>query len=67
MNNRRCKKCWSKKHLTQHHVLPQRHFHGEGPLVTLCRYCHDKIEKLIPFDLQPTKFYFDVVDSFMEA
>jgi len=36
--------CW----LTRHHVYPQRFFNGYGPILWLCRSCHDELEKEIP-------------------
>ena len=65
----RCRKCFSKdkRILTRHHVLPKRHFGGEGILICLCRRCHDEIEKLIPLELQDEIFYYYIVCSFLEA
>jgi len=42
-----CPKCHAKRVLTKHHVLPRRHYFGEGEVVLLCRKCHDDMEKII--------------------
>jgi len=63
----RCAKCGTRKKLTRHHVFPQRHFHGAGPIVILCRYDHDEIEMMIPFELvDDLDFYPQVVNLFLE-
>jgi len=43
-----CPKCLRAKKPTSHHVWPKRFFGGAGPLLKLCRECHDNIESLIP-------------------
>jgi len=42
----RCKECgsWDATRLDQHHVLPRSHQGHEGPLVFLCRECHDSVQ-----------------------
>ena len=43
-----CPKCTKAKKPTNHHVWPKRFFGGGGPILQLCRECHDDIEELIP-------------------
>lgn len=43
-----CPKCHTEQERTCHHVWPRRFFHGSGPLLYLCRSCHNDIERLIP-------------------
>lgn len=43
-----CVKCLEIKSGTRHHVYPQRFFGGEGPILWLCRQCHDALEVIIP-------------------
>jgi len=35
-------------------------------VVYLCRECHDKLESLIPFRLQPPEMYLQIVADFFE-
>lgn len=67
---RKCLKCGTrgvkKNKLTEHHVLPRRWFSGSSLTVTLCRSCHDDIEKLIPYPRQPNDFYFEIIHLFLE-
>jgi hypothetical protein len=46
-----CPVCYQQRPLTKHHVLPRRFFQKQRrPMVLfLCRPCHNKLEKLIPF------------------
>ena len=46
-----CPKCLKCKPLTRHHILPKRFFNVPSsiPILHLCRKCHDKIERLIPY------------------
>ena len=60
-----CKKCGKFKHLTRHHLLPQRWWQGRGRIKRLCRDCHNKIELLIPFQKMPVRFYFQVFRYFI--
>lgn len=60
----RCLKCHTSKRLTRHHILPKRHYKGAGPVMTLCRYCHDRIELLIPFEKMDKEFYYLVAEQF---
>lgn len=61
-----CARCKTFKHLTKHHVLPLRWFQGEGPIMVLCRTCHDEIEKIIPFRRMPYIFYWRVAIYFVK-
>lgn len=47
-----CPKCLEIKPGTKHHVYPQRFFYGEGPILHLCRKCHDAIERIIPQNVE---------------
>jgi len=42
-----CVKCHSRRTLTKHHILPRRHYYGEGDIILICRKCHDKLERAI--------------------
>lgn len=50
-----CSKCLEIKPGTRHHVYPRRFFGGEGPLLWLCRKCHDALELIIPQHTQLQK------------
>lgn len=41
---KKCQKCGSQKKLTRHHVWPRCFYKGRGPIVHLCRNCHNEIE-----------------------
>lgn len=47
-----CARCYKKENLTWHHVYPQRFFKRNTKIgsykISLCRSCHDAIEKIIP-------------------
>jgi hypothetical protein len=36
------------KQKTDHHVWPQRFFGGDGPILKLCRACHNEIDAVLP-------------------
>lgn len=42
----RCRECgsWNAADLDRHHVIPRSHGGHDGPLVYLCRSCHDRIQ-----------------------
>jgi hypothetical protein len=63
----KCPKCGRRKHLTRHHHLPLRHYPGNGgPYSELCRYDHDKLELLIPFEPKlELKDYLNIYRSFI--
>jgi len=42
-----CSKCGKPDDLSEHHILPQRWFNGDGKVIVLCRRCHDEIERRI--------------------
>lgn len=42
-----CPVCHKIGKRSTHHILPQRYYHGEGRVFTLCRACHDKLERKI--------------------
>jgi len=54
-------------------VYPRRHFkHStdevlQKTIAWFCRKCHDELEELIPFELQPLTFYPAIVQVFLEA
>ena len=43
---RKCAKCGTYNRPTRHHLFPKCMF-GDGPRVTVCRSCHNKLENLI--------------------
>lgn len=62
-----CEKCGGKKKLTTHHVHPRRHYGGKSrDVVTLCRWHHDEIELLIPFEKQEKWFYFYILEWYIK-
>lgn len=61
-----CPKCKGVTKPSRHHVLPQRHFE-HSPILHLCEPCHKDLERLIPFELQPTPFYFAIVKLFLSS
>ena len=73
---RECPACGQKKFLTRHHVFPKRHWpemantnrwsgHPPPPIISICRKCHDKLEKLIPSEIQPFNFYWETTRFFL--
>lgn len=69
MNGIYCPKCdcpFTQVQHTQHHILPRRWWGGIGPTLSICRGCHDQLEKCIPADRRmPKSFYFLVVNNFL--
>ena len=65
-----CPKCdfpFTQVQHTFHHVLPRRFFPGSDLKISICRACHDKLEKRIPVSRKmPRSFYFLVVNNFLE-
>ncbi|MFA5736924.1 MAG: hypothetical protein WCX70_01315 [Candidatus Paceibacterota bacterium] len=72
----RCPGCHKKRPLTRHHIFPRRHWqeiarnnrwsgHPPPPIILLCRKCHDKIEGLIPYEIQPYEFYWEITKEFL--
>jgi 5-methylcytosine-specific restriction endonuclease McrA len=52
---------------TLHHVIPLRFRTGDDIKISICRKCHDELEKRIPTKQQmPRSFYFLVVNNFLE-
>ena len=64
---RPCPKCHIEKKMTKHHVFPKRHFGTKDnkKVFLLCRDCHDKLERLIPFEVMPKEFYPAVIKAFL--
>lgn len=60
-----CPKCKRCSELTRHHILPSRWWGKSGPIQLLCRSCHDMIERLIPFEQMPKKWYLELLDNFL--
>jgi len=61
-----CPACGKCKCLTKHHIYPKRFFGGGGPILFICRYCHDKIERDIPQYIKLTKErYIEKVNDFL--
>lgn len=42
-----CPKCFEKKVLTNHHILPVRHYGRNNWKISLCRSCHNDIEVIL--------------------
>lgn len=64
VNMNRCSNCGTKRKLTRHHIFPKRFYHGDGPVMILCRYCHDELELKVPFEKQSISFYYGVATAF---
>lgn len=61
-----CAKCLEVKRGTRHHVYPQRFFGGIGPILWLCRQCHDALERQIPQHTQLHKAdYLQLAQEFL--
>ena len=61
-----CSKCGKKKSLTKHHVLPQRHYHGTGKVILLCRKCHNNMEKFIQYRERLVALeYYEIYEQFI--
>jgi len=71
MASSNCPKCGRKftrnARRSEHHVYPRRFFGNTSTKLVLCRRCHDRIERLIPFQEQPSWFYMYIADRFMEG
>jgi len=62
-----CLKCCTTNNITKHHVWPKRFFHGEGDRVHLCRFCHDELELMIPYEPKLSKeTYEKILETFLE-
>jgi hypothetical protein len=42
-----CAKCGTHDQITDHHIYPKHHFHGDGQIAHLCFYCHRRLEDII--------------------
>ena len=64
-----CPKCmcsWTQVQHTRHHIVPKRIGTGDPQVISLCRSCHDRLERRIPTDrVMPRSFYFLVVNNFL--
>lgn len=47
-----CSKCLEVRPGTRHHLWPRRFFNGRGPILFLCRQCHNLIERLLPQNVE---------------
>lgn len=47
-----CPKCFEKRHLTKHHILPKRFFGFNQSVLYLCQSCHSEIEIILPLDVK---------------
>jgi hypothetical protein len=49
-----------------HHVRPKRFFPGSDEKISICRSCHDELEKKIPVDRKmPLSFYYLVINNYL--
>lgn len=62
-----CPKCYRRTVKTEHHILPKRHYGRKGPLFSLCRRCHDKLETYVPFEKMPDEFYYVILVRFLNG
>lgn len=44
---KKCEKCGSRQHPTEHHVRPKLFYGRQGLTITLCCCCHRRIENII--------------------
>ena len=67
MHKQICPKCGYFRFMSSHHIYPRRYF-GKGNknnnILLICRFCHDKLEILIPFKKMSKEFYEQVVKKF---
>ena len=66
-----CPKCFKKKRLEKHHIVPLR-FYGKRAdkigVIHLCSECHVEIEKILPYSRKLTiKEYFDITSIWMKG
>lgn len=70
MSRMNCPKCdcpFGQVQHTFHHILPRRFFPGSDLKLSICRACHDMLERRIPVSAKmPRGFYFLVVNNFLE-
>lgn len=63
-----CPVCEEEKEPIRHHIMPRRHFgngnRNKGGTVKVCRKCHDKIERKIPYEKMPISFYYKTLIAF---
>ena len=59
-----CPKCQEIKIGTRHHLFPKRHF-NDPTILYLCRKCHDKIERMIPFRKKDKGVYIKITRQFL--
>jgi hypothetical protein len=66
-----CAKCGTEKNLTWHHIYPQRFFkytRRTHTKISLCRTCHDSIERYIPARTVLTEHvYLSITQQFLQA
>ena len=62
-----CPKCQEMKLMTRHHIMPRRIYGREhnSKVFMLCWHCHCELEKRIPFTIQPRRFYYGVILTFL--
>ena len=51
---------------SRHHIIPRRHFPGSNYTIDICRYCHNALERLIPYSRKlPISTYYLIVNNFL--
>ena len=64
-----CPKCQEKYHRKNphsiHHIKPKRHGGRHGDTISICRHCHDRLERFIPFKIQPHWVYYSILEVFL--
>jgi hypothetical protein len=66
-----CPKCDTYGDLTHHHILPKRHWHGQGPGIKLCWDCHRELEDIIAkaegkrHKKMSMRSYFRIISTFL--
>lgn len=62
----KCHKSYDDVMYTEHHILPKRLFRGSWDVISICRGCHDLLEKEIPFSEKlPVSTYYLIVNNFL--
>lgn len=63
----KCSGCNEHKPLTKHHIFPRRHYGRQHNkfIFLLCRSCHNELEKRIPLELIPKRFYVSILITFL--
>ena len=60
-----CPYCKKIGNISHHHILPKRYFGNVGKLITICRKCHDILERMIrDAEVLPAERYIEIFEEF---